>query len=121
LLNSTVRICIEDLLVKAYLGVHDSEQENPREVPVYLEFEYQSPASDSLAEAVDYRRVRDLVRAAVENRRFALLELMAKTIIDAVKSEPRIIRILIKVTKIKALQQAKSVSAVVEWNRETSR
>ena len=119
MLNSSVRVCIEDLLVKAYLGVHDSEQENPREIPVYLEFEYKSPNSDSLAEAVDYRQVRDLVLAAVCNRRFALVELMAKTIIDAVKNEPRIIRILVRVTKIKALKQAKSVSAVVEWNRET--
>lgn len=118
MLNSNVRICIEDLLVKAYLGVHASEQEKPREVPVYLEFEYRSPASDDLAEALDYRQVRDRVLAAVENRRFALVEIMAKKIIDAVKSEPRIVRILVRVSKTKALKLAKSVSAVVEWNRE---
>jgi FolB domain-containing protein len=119
LLNSNVRICIEDLLVKSYLGVHASEQEKPREVPVYLQFEYKSPASDNLMEAVDYRQIRDLVLAAVENRRFALVEIMAKTILDALKTEPRIVRVLVRVSKTKALKQAKCVSAMVEWNRET--
>lgn len=118
MLNSNVRICIEDLIVKAYLGVHDSEQENPREVPVYLEFEYQPPGSDSLAEAVDYRQVRDSVLAAVENRRFALVEFMAKTIVDAVKSEPRIVRVLVTVSKTKALKRAGAITAILEWNRE---
>jgi FolB domain-containing protein len=118
LLNSNVRICIEDLRVRAYLGVHASEQEAPREIPVYLEFEYESPGSDSLAEAVDYRAVRDKVLSAVENRRFALVEIMAKTILDAVKTEPRIVRILVRVSKTKALKEAKCVSAIVEWNRE---
>ena len=119
MLNSNVRICIENLLVKAYLGVHASEQETPREIPVYLEFEYESPRTDSLSEAVDYRLVRDRVFAAVENRRFALVEIMAKTIVDAVKSEPRIVRVLVRVSKTKALKQARSVSATIEWNRET--
>ena len=119
MLNSNVRICIEDLRVKAYLGVHASEQAAPREVPIYLEFEYEIPGSDSLADAVDYRAVRDKVLAAVENRRFALVEIMAKTILESVKSEPRIVRALIKVSKTKAVKQAKSVSAMVEWNRQT--
>lgn len=119
MLNSNVRICIEDLLVKAYLGVHDSEQEKPREIPVYLEFEYESPGTDTLSEAVDYRWVRDRVFAMVENRRFALVEIMAKTIVDAVKSESRIVRILVRVSKTKALKQATSVSATIEWNRKT--
>jgi dihydroneopterin aldolase len=117
LLHSNVRICIEDLLVTAYLGVHDSEQERPREVPVCIEFEYEAPEGDNLAQAVDYRVVRDKVLAAVENRRFALVETMAKTILEALRREPRIVRILVRVRKTKALKQAKSVTAVVEWNR----
>jgi FolB domain-containing protein len=115
---NVVRICIEDLLVQAYLGVHQSEQEQPRSVPVYVEFDYECPASDKLSEAVDYRHVRDKVLAAVENRRFALVEIMAKTILDALKSESRISRALVKVSKTKALKQAKAVSALLEWQRE---
>jgi FolB domain-containing protein len=116
---NVVRVCVEDLEVKAYLGVHDSEQEKLREIPVYLEFEYERPGSDSLALAVDYRRVRDRVLAAVENRRFALVETMAKVVLDAVITEPRIIRALVKVCKTRALKQAKSVTAMIEWKRET--
>jgi FolB domain-containing protein len=115
---NVVRICVEDLLVHAYLGVHPTEQEKPREIPVYLEFEYECPTSDNLGQAIDYRRVRDKVLAAVENRRFALVEIMAKTILDAVKCDPHAYRVLVKVIKTKALKQAKSVTATVEWNRE---
>jgi FolB domain-containing protein len=115
---NVVRVGIEDLLVHAYLGIHPAEQEKPREIPVYLEFEYECPASDNLAQAIDYRRVRDKVLAVVENRRFALIEIMAKTILDAVKCEPHAYRVLVKVSKTKALKQAKSVTATVEWNRE---
>jgi dihydroneopterin aldolase len=116
--QNVVRVCIEDLMVNAYLGVHASEQERPREIPVYLEFDYECPTSDTLAQAVDYRWVRDRILAAVENQRFALVEIMAKTILEEVKSEPRIVRAMVKVGKRKALKQAKSVTAMLEWNRE---
>lgn len=115
---NVVRVCIEDLMVNAYLGVHDSEQEKPRKIPVYLEFEYECPSSDSLARAIDYRRVRDSVLAATEGKRYALVEIMAKTILQAVTNEPRIVRAFVKVSKMKALKQARSVSAMVEWKRE---
>jgi FolB domain-containing protein len=118
LLNSNlVRVCIEELLVNAYLGVHAAEQEKRRSVPVYLEFEYEQPPDDSLAAAVDYRKIRDRVMAAIENQRFCLVETMARKILDAVRGDPRISRVFVKVSKTKALSQAASVSAAVEWTR----
>lgn len=115
---NVVRVCIEDLLVNAYLGVHASEQEKAIEVPIYLEFEYECPGSDNLSRAVDYRRVRDRILAAVENRRFSLVETMAKAILEVVRTESRILRVLVKVRKTKALKQAKAVTAMMEWKRE---
>jgi len=63
--------------------------------------------------------VRDKVLAAVESRRFCLVENMARAILDEVRKQPRITRIYVKVTKSKALQQARAVTAAVEWVRAT--
>ena len=115
--SNQVRVCIEELLVDAYLGAHAREQRKRRRIPVYLEFEYEQPDNDSLALALDYRLVRDKVFAAIEKRRFCLIETMAKAILDAVKSEPRVSRVCVRVEKTKALKQARAVTAVVEWNR----
>jgi FolB domain-containing protein len=115
--SNLVRICFDELLIDVYLGAHAVEQEQRRTVPVYLEFEYEQPHNDSLAEAIDYRGIRDKVFAAVANRRFRLVETLAQTILDAIKTEHRIVRILVKVSKTKALKQAQSVDAVYEWRR----
>ncbi len=115
--SNQVRVCIEELLVNTYLGAHAREQKRRRRVPVYLEFEYEQPSTDLLALALDYRNVRDKVFAATEKRRFSLIETLAKAILDAVRSEPRITRVCVRVVKTRALKQARAVTAVVEWNR----
>ena len=115
--SNRVRVRIEDLLVNAYLGAHAREQKKRRRIPVYLEFEYEQPSTDSLALALDYRDVRDKVLAAVERQRFCLIETMARAILDAVRSEPRVSRVCVRVEKTGALKQARAVTAVVEWNR----
>ena len=112
-----VRVCVEELTVNAYLGAHAREQKKRRRIPVYLEFEYAQPAGDSLALALDYRDVRDKVLAATGKRRFCLIETMARAILEAVRSEPRVSRVCVRVEKTKALKQARAVTAVVEWNR----
>ena len=112
-----VRVSIEELSAEAYLGVHDSEQQEPRRICVDLEFEYKRPKTDSLAAAIDYRTVRDKVLSAIENRRFKLVETIAETILDAVKEEPRVTWLSVRVHKLGALKQAKSVAALVEWRR----
>jgi dihydroneopterin aldolase len=115
--SNLVRVCIEDLLVNAYLGAHAHEQKKRRRIPVYVEFDYEQPSTDVLSSAVDYRLVRDKVLAAIENQRFSLVETMARVILGAVRSEPRVRRVFVRVTKAKALKQAKAVTASVEWIR----
>ena len=112
-----VRITIKELSVPAYLGVHDFEQEKPTRVCIDLEFEYKRPASDTIADAIDYAGVRDRIFSAIENRRFGLVEIVAETILDAVKVEPRMTWVSVRVHKLGALKQALSVAAFVEWSR----
>ena len=115
--SSMVRVSIEELSVDAYLGVHDSEQRKPRRICIDLEYEYTRPTTDTLIAAVDYRDVRDKVLAAIENRRVKLVETLAQTSLEVVKKESLVTGISVRVHKLGALRQAKSVAALVEWRR----
>lgn len=115
--SKRVRVCIEELLLNAYLGAHAHEQKKRRRIPVRLEFDYEEPGTDSLAQAVDYRGVRDKALAAIEGRRSCLIETMARAILDAVASEPRVSRACVRVEKTRALKHARAVTAAVERNR----
>ena len=75
-----VRVSIEGLSADAYLGVHDSEQQKPRRILLDVDFEYKCPPTDSLATAIDYRVVRDTVLSTIANRRFQLVETMARLV-----------------------------------------
>src|SRR5271157_1315811 len=110
-------ISIEQLMVKAYLGVHDSEQIRRRNIPVDVQFEYETAGVDELSVAVDYRAIRDRVLEATQGRRFRLIEALAKTILDAVKGDSRILRVAVVVRKPRALRAARSVSALADWCR----
>jgi 7,8-dihydroneopterin aldolase/epimerase/oxygenase len=110
-----VRVTIEELSVQAYLGVHDCEQQKPTEVKIDLEFEYKRPTTDTLGAAIDYAALRDTVLSAIKNRRFALVETVAETILDAVKIEFQMTWVSVRVRKLGALRQASSVAAFVEW------
>ena len=114
--SKRVRVCIEELLLNAYLGAHAHEQKKRRRIPVRLEFDYEEPGTNSLAQAVDYRGVRDKALAAIEGRRSCLIETMARAILDAVASEPRVSR-GVRVERTRALKHARAVTAAVERNR----
>ena len=110
-------ISIEQLRVKVYLGVYDSEQHRLRNIPVDIQFEYETTGVDELSAAIDYRVVRDRVFEATQGRRFRLIEALAKTILDAVKSDSRIFRVAVVVRKPRALRVARSVSVLADWRR----
>jgi dihydroneopterin aldolase len=60
-------------------------QEREREQPFLydVELELDEPASDELAQTVDYREVVALIREVSDSRQFHLLESLAATLADA--------------------------------------
>jgi FolB domain-containing protein len=110
-------ISIEQLMVEVYLGVHDSEQHRLRNIPVDVQFEYETAGVDELSAAIDYRAIRDRVLEATQGRRFRLIEALAKTILDAVKGDSRILRVAVVVREPRALRVARSVSVLADWCR----
>lgn len=115
--RDVVRVCVEALSVQTYLGIHDFEQEKPRDVYVDVQFDYARPKEDQIEAGIDYRWVRDAVLTSAQGGRFGLLEILAETILKAVTAEPRMLWVSVRVHKMAALRQAKSVTALVEWKR----
>ena len=64
-------------------GALDEERETLQPFLYDVDLELDEPASDSLAQTVDYREVVALIREVSESRRFHLLESLAATLADA--------------------------------------
>ena len=78
----TLTIEVHGLEVFGRHGVLEEERETLQPFLYDVELELDEPASDSLAQTVDYREVVALIREVSESRRFHLLESLAATLAD---------------------------------------
>ena len=68
-------------------GVNEDERRNGQTFLVDVWLHVPDPSDDVVAATVDYRRVRDIVRAVNESAAFQLLETFAGAIADSVREE----------------------------------
>jgi 7,8-dihydroneopterin aldolase/epimerase/oxygenase len=80
-------------------GVNPEEQREGQTFLVDVTLHLAEPADDAIDATVDYRRLRDIVRAVNDNRSFRLLETFAAAIADAVTAELPVERVRVRVRK----------------------
>jgi dihydroneopterin aldolase len=80
-------------------GVGEDERRDGQTFLVDVTFEVAEPASDTIDATVDYRRVRDVVRAVSDERSYTLLETLAGAAADALVAEEGIERVRVRVRK----------------------
>ena len=68
-------------------GVNDEERRVGQTFLVDVTLRVREPERDEIDATVDYRRVRDIVRAVNDGQRFRLLETFAAAIADALVAE----------------------------------
>jgi len=116
----TDRIRIEELRLRAVIGVREDERERPQEIRVslVLELDLTRPAqTDALDDAVDYAAVADDVAAHVERSRYHLVERLAGAVADLVlERHPTVRAVDVRVEKPGAVPRARTVA--VELRRE---
>ena len=83
-------VLLEDLRVKASIGVTARERSRKQKLLVSVEIECAPPAgenweNDSIEDTVDYSEVRRSIRELVEGSRFNLIETLANSIAFALK------------------------------------
>ena len=100
------RIVLRGMRFTGTHGVLPEERVSPQpfEVDVILWTDLsRAAASDDLADTTDYRRIFEVVRRAVEEERFALIERLAGAIVDGVLSAaPAVTKVEVRVRKPEA-------------------
>lgn len=110
----SVTVELYGLEVPGMHGVEDAERVNPQRFLYDLRLELADPASDSVAETVDYRDVVRCVREVSDGRSFQLLESMAAALADALLERFRLDAAWVRVRKPDV-----RLEAPVEWTAAT--
>ena len=110
-----MRIHIQNLRLRTFIGIHDWEQANKQDVVINIQIDcskqvMRACASDDIKDALDYKRINKKIIAYVEQGRFALLEKMVKGIVDIILAEDRAISARARVEKPGALRFSDSVA-----------
>jgi dihydroneopterin aldolase/D-erythro-7,8-dihydroneopterin triphosphate epimerase len=108
---------IEDLLVRAIVGVNPDERENRQDVMLTIRLETDvRPAArtDSIDHAVNYKTITKSVIAFVEQSSFQLVETLAEEVAQLCLKDSRVQRVRVHLRKPGALRFARTVGVCIE-------
>ena len=80
-------------------GVNDDERRDGQTFLVDVWLDLAEPAGDAISATIDYRRVRDIVRAVNASAAFRLLEAFAGSIADSLHEELQPDQVRVRVRK----------------------
>jgi FolB domain-containing protein len=117
------KILINDLLVRAIIGVNQSERELPQQIVINLGlFTDLSRAgeTDDIADSVDYQSVVEKITAHTQRAGRYTVEALAADIARIGLEEPGVERVLVRVEKPDAVHSCRSVGVEIEWIKGSS-
>lgn len=115
---------IDDLLVRAIIGINPEERVNKQDVLITLRLDADlKPAarSDSIDDAVNYRTIAKNVIAFVEQSSFQLVEKLAEEVAQLCLRDLRVERVRVHLRKPGAVRFARSVGVCIERTRDDRR
>lgn len=110
------KILINELKVETIIGCFAWERQVKQAVLIDLEIDFDTKAagnSDNLKQTLDYHLLASVVTEFVANSQFKLIEALAEQIAQLILEKFTLTRIAIKISKIAAIPQAKSVSVSI--------
>jgi D-erythro-7,8-dihydroneopterin triphosphate epimerase len=110
------RIHVRDLAARCIVGIYPEERRAKQDIVLNLTLEgdfRRAAASDDIADAVDYKRLKKQVIAHVEGSRYQLIETLAQAVADICLSDPGVRRVTVTVDKPGALRFARSVAVEI--------
>lgn len=111
--RNPVKIAIENLRVRAIIGINEWERHTRQDVVVNVELELLPVTSftrDAIDETVDYKRLNKRIIEEVETSSFFLIEKLCDHVLGLVMDDPRVARARVRVAKPGALRFTDSVS-----------
>ncbi len=110
------QILIEGLLLRAIIGINDTERRDRQDVLIDLTLDIDARAagaSDAIEDAVNYRTVTKQVIRLVENSQFYLVEKLATEIAGVCLAASGVTAVTVTVRKPGALRFARSVGVTL--------
>lgn len=110
------RVFIEELTVFAQIGVYDWEQQIKQKLVFDLEMAWdckQAAETDDVAYCLNYAEVSQVIIDYVESKPFLLIERVAYEVADLLKSCYQLQGLKIKLSKPKAVAQARNVGVLI--------
>ena len=114
-------IHITDLQLRCTIGVYPEERREKQDVCLNITLHADLRAaglSDDIRDTVDYRAIKQRVRALVEESSFHLVEKLAADVAHVCLEWPGVVRVCVRLDKPGALRFARSVAVEIERTRE---
>lgn len=115
-------VFVRDLVVLAFIGIHDHEKTAPQRVRVNLDLavrEAEGGLEDDLVNVVCYEGLVSGVRNIVDSGHVGLVETMAEEIAGMCLDDNRVRSVRVRVEKLDIYDNAESVGVEIErFNRE---
>ena len=114
-------IFISDLRLDILIGVYDWERKVPQTVQLDLEIGIPDggrPRSDRIRETIDYAKVIERVKSALQQERFLLVERLAEHLAQLVMAEFKAPWVRISVSKLAVEKDVKRVGITIERGKK---
>ncbi len=112
------KIFVRGLMLDAFIGVYDNEQDAAQPLKIDLQVEViepSNPIGDSLEDVVCYNKLTQGIKAIIAEGHIKLVETLAERVADLALSHPMAIAVDIRIEKPNAISEA--AAAGVEISR----
>ena len=116
------KIYVEDLRVKATIGIFDWEKKIKQDVSISYEIPHdnvRAAKADAIEATTDYKSITKGIISFVENNKFELVETFAEKIAELVIKDFNIDEIRLRVSKPGALRFSKDVGVIIERDKSS--
>lgn len=113
-------IFIEELRVKAWVGIYDREKTGPQTVELNLTFGVPDAAAehDDIADTIDYAEVTARIRRELGERHFNLIESLGEFVVNMLFDEFRAPWVKLRVAKIGVMKEVRRVGVHIQRSRD---
>ena len=114
------KILINELVLKASIGIHDFEKKKKQKISLSMELEAKDNISEVHADIenfISYEVIIDKIKKLLKNGHIDLLETLAEKIFDLCFDDKRILSVNLKLEKLEVFKETKSVGIQIIRNK----
>lgn len=110
-----VQVCVRDLLVEAFVGVHRHEKGRRQTLRLTVILDILAAKADQLEATFDYERIV-AAAASLADEHVELIETFARRLAERCRADPRVKRARVEIEKPAALANAIAGAVIVIGN-----